>query len=99
MTTRTDRLVAAVAEQGLDAVVITHLPNLRWAIRLERSNSIDTLNIDDTQSLFDGSDPRKGYDFTDSSAPRNSRRRSGGMTGTGGGTTTIGTTTSKGYGY
>ena len=31
---RADRLAATVGEKGLDALLITNLPNLRWATRL-----------------------------------------------------------------
>jgi Xaa-Pro aminopeptidase len=40
MSTRADQVVAAVAEQGLDALLITYLPNLRWATRFTGSNGV-----------------------------------------------------------
>ena len=38
MSSRADRLAAAVAEQGLDALLITNLPNLRWATGFTGTN-------------------------------------------------------------
>src|SRR4051794_4081569 len=38
MSTRADRLAEAAAEQGLDALLITNLPNLRWATGFTGSN-------------------------------------------------------------
>ena len=38
MSSRADRLSAAVAEQGLDALLITNLPNLRWATGFTGTN-------------------------------------------------------------
>jgi Xaa-Pro aminopeptidase len=38
VSTRPDRLAAAVAEQGLDALLITNLPNLRWATGFTGTN-------------------------------------------------------------
>ena len=38
MTTRADRLAAAVGEKGLDALLITNLPNLRWATGFTGTN-------------------------------------------------------------
>ena len=37
-TSRADRLAAAVGESGLDALLITNLPNLRWATGFTGSN-------------------------------------------------------------
>ena len=38
MSSRADRLVDAVGEQGLDALLITNLPNLRWATGFTGTN-------------------------------------------------------------
>jgi Xaa-Pro aminopeptidase len=38
MSTRADRLAAAVGERGLDALLITNLPNLRWATGFTGTN-------------------------------------------------------------
>jgi Xaa-Pro aminopeptidase len=38
VSSRADRLAAAVAERGLDALVITNLPNLRWATGFTGTN-------------------------------------------------------------
>jgi Xaa-Pro aminopeptidase len=38
MSTRADRLAAAVAERGLDALLVTSLPNLRWVTGFTGSN-------------------------------------------------------------
>jgi Xaa-Pro aminopeptidase len=40
MSNRTDRLAAAVGEQGLDALLITNLPNVRWATGFTGTNGI-----------------------------------------------------------
>jgi Xaa-Pro aminopeptidase len=38
MSTRADRLAEVVAEQGLDALLVTNLPNLRWATGFTGTN-------------------------------------------------------------
>jgi Xaa-Pro aminopeptidase len=46
MSTRADRLAAAVGEQGLDALVITNMPNLRWATGFTGTNGAAVIGPD-----------------------------------------------------
>src|SRR4051812_20819981 len=46
MSTRVDRLADAVREQGLDALLITNLPNLRWATGFTGSNGAAVIGPD-----------------------------------------------------
>jgi len=46
MNTRVERLAAAVGEQGLDALLITNLPNLRWATGFTGTNGIAVIGPD-----------------------------------------------------
>jgi Xaa-Pro aminopeptidase len=50
MSSRAERLAAAVAEQGLDALLITNLPNLRWATGFTGTNGAAVIGPD--VSLF-----------------------------------------------
>jgi Xaa-Pro aminopeptidase len=46
MSSRTDRLADAVGAQGLDALLITNLPNLRWATGFTGSNGAAIIGPD-----------------------------------------------------
>jgi Xaa-Pro aminopeptidase len=46
MSTRTEQVIAAVEERGLDALLITHLPNLRWATGFTGSNGVAVIGPD-----------------------------------------------------
>jgi Xaa-Pro aminopeptidase len=46
MSSRADRLAAAVAEEGLDALLITNLPNVRWATGFTGTNGIAVIGPD-----------------------------------------------------
>ena len=46
MSGRADRLAAAVAERGLDALLITNLPNLRWATGFTGTNGVALVGPD-----------------------------------------------------
>ena len=46
MSTRADRLAEAVGEQGLDALLITNLPNLRWATGFTGTNGAAVIGPD-----------------------------------------------------
>jgi Xaa-Pro aminopeptidase len=46
MSTRTEQVTAAVEERGLDALLITHLPNLRWATGFTGSNGVAVIGPD-----------------------------------------------------
>jgi Xaa-Pro aminopeptidase len=46
MSTRADRLAAGVAERGLDALLITNLPNLRWATGFTGTNGATVVGPD-----------------------------------------------------
>ena len=46
MSTRADRLAQAVADEGLDALLITNLPNLRWATGFTGTNGAAVIGPD-----------------------------------------------------
>jgi Xaa-Pro aminopeptidase len=46
MSSRVERLAAAVGEQGLDALLITNLPNLRWSTGFTGSNGTAVIGPD-----------------------------------------------------
>src|SRR3954453_9832167 len=46
MSSRADRLAAAVGEHGLDALLITNLPNLRWATGFTGTNGAAVIGPD-----------------------------------------------------
>jgi Xaa-Pro aminopeptidase len=46
MSTRTEQVIAAVEERGLDALLITHLPNVRWATGFTGSNGVAVIGPD-----------------------------------------------------
>jgi Xaa-Pro aminopeptidase len=46
VSSRADRLAAAVGEQGLDALLITNLPNLRWATGFTGTNGVAVIGPD-----------------------------------------------------
>jgi Xaa-Pro aminopeptidase len=46
LSTRVDRLAAAVGERGLDALLITNLPNLRWATGFTGTNGAAVVGPD-----------------------------------------------------
>jgi Xaa-Pro aminopeptidase len=46
MSSRADRLAAAVADQGLDALVITNMPNVRWATGFTGTNGAALIGAD-----------------------------------------------------
>ncbi len=46
MSSRADKLAAAVADEGLDALLVTNLPNLRWATGFTGTNGAALIGAD-----------------------------------------------------
>jgi Xaa-Pro aminopeptidase len=69
VSTRADRLSDAVAEQGLDAIVVTNTPNLRWVTGFTGSNGAAVVGPDvrlfftDFRYVEQASEEVDGFDF------------------------------------